>query len=134
MEHLRDAARTRAITLISIHVERGDGLFAWKRVMDQLRAGQAEAVLMISSRHLAHRLPLTQRELLLYRVRELGCAILTLEELRSPGRERASPSAPPFRHLNRAQLRRRQKHATGGYAYGAPPYGWRASDKRLVPN
>lgn len=27
----------------------------------------------------------------------------------------------------------RRKHAAGGYAYGGPPYGWKAQDRELVP-
>lgn len=33
----------------------------------------------------------------------------------------------------RLEAGKRRKHANGGFAYGSPPYGWRAQDKELVP-
>lgn len=33
----------------------------------------------------------------------------------------------------RLRMGRRRKAAKGGYAHGAPPYGWRADDRELVP-
>jgi hypothetical protein len=100
--------------------------------MDQLGADEADIVLMISRRHLGPRLPPPSRELLMNKVRELGSKILTLEELRSPGPLRRVASEPYFRTLDPAQRGRRRKHEKGGYAFGAPPYGWRAADRQLV--
>ncbi len=39
------------------------------------------------------------------------------------------------RSLIRLRLRngRRRKHERGGFAYGSPPYGWRAEGRELVP-
>ena len=57
------------------------------------------------------------------------------DPMRTALRQMVGVFAQLERGMIAARLRagRRQKAAQGGYAYGAPPFGWRADDGELVP-
>ncbi|MFF3838680.1 recombinase family protein [Streptomyces sp. NPDC001930] len=45
-----------------------------------------------------------------------------------------APPAPSGEQLQRMRQARQKKHEEGGYAYGAPPFGWAAVGGRLAPD
>lgn len=110
-----------------------------------LRETEAEALIVYRLDRLARDLIL--QETLLAEAWSLGCEVLSTANGEANLRDDPDdPSRTLIRQVLGAvaqyersmivlRLRsgRRRKHERGGYAYGAPPYGWKAVSAELVP-
>lgn len=112
--------------------------------LEAIESGEAEGVVTPKLDRLAR--SLSVQEAALAHVWKLGGRFFTAEsgEVSSndsddPMRTAMRQMAGVFAELERAMIVQRMqkgraaKASTGGYAYGAPPYGWRSDGGQLVP-
>jgi DNA invertase Pin-like site-specific DNA recombinase len=115
-------------------------------VLKDVRDRQAEGVVMRDLDRIAR--TLTVQEAVLAQLWKLGGRAFVVTSSREvpqddpddPMRTAMRQMAGVFAQLERAMAIKRmrngraEKHASGGYAYGGPPYGWRAVEHELVPD
>jgi DNA invertase Pin-like site-specific DNA recombinase len=108
-------------------------------------SGEADGIVVSSIDRLARML--TVQEAILAKVWHLDGHVftadggeVTADDPDDPMRTAMRQMAGVFAQLDRAMLVKRlrngraEKDRRGGYAYGAPPYGWRAEGRELVPD
>ena len=109
-----------------------------------IEAGEADALIVYKLDRLAR--SLTVQEAALAHVWRNGGEVYAVDQGQVPRDDVADPMRTALRQMigvfsqlergmiaARMQAGRRLKHAQGGYAYGAPPYGWRARNRELIP-
>ena len=115
-------------------------------VLKTVRGHEAEGVIMRDLDRIAR--TLTVQEAVLAKLWEAdGHAFVTTspdevpqDDPDDPMRTAMRQMAGVFAQLERAMLAKRMRNGraakakAGGYAYGGPPYGWRAEGKALVPD
>jgi DNA invertase Pin-like site-specific DNA recombinase len=115
-------------------------------VLKAVRDGEAEGVVMRDLDRFAR--TLTVQEAVLGQFWKLGGHVFVVtdsdeipqDDPDDPMRTAMRQMAGVFAQLERAMIRKRlrngqaAKAAAGGYAYGGPPYGFKAVDKELAPD
>lgn len=108
-------------------------------VATALEAGEADALAVYRLDRLSRKL--AYQEVWRERLEAIGCQVVSVtepehgeDEMRNLVRQILGAVAEYERVVivKRLQGGRAAKHARGGYAYGSPPYGWKAEGKELV--
>lgn len=111
------------------------------RALSLLEAGVGELLVVDYMDRLAR--DLLMQETMIVRLRAAGVEVVSVKEPTIEGdealRDMMRQILGAFAQYDRAKTRgrmlagARRKHAEGGYAWGRPPYGFRAKDGALVP-